>query len=152
MSYQEKRSFVTVMSGLFIFAIYFAVVWSRYQGFSLEMLGNTDSMLRFWATVMLIFVPVTVVGRILFLIGFTIVYRITAGEDPPDFDDERDKIIELKVNQISQALFAVGFVGSMIPIVAGLSVTAMFVVILASGLISEIIGETARILMYRRGF
>lgn len=152
MSYQEKRSLLTLVSGVLIFAVYFAVVWSRYQDLAPEVLASTDSMLRFWATVMLIFIPISIVGRIILLIAFSIVYRITSGEDPPDFDDERDKIIELKVNQISQAIFIVGFVGSMIPIVAGMSVTMMFVVLLGSGLVSEIVGETARILMYQRGF
>lgn len=111
MSYQESRSLVTVLSGMLIFVIYFAVVWARYRGLPAETLPDTDSMLWFWATVMLIFVPVSIVGRIVLLILFSIAYRIFADEDRPSFEDERDKLIELKVNR----------------------------------------GETARIVMYRRG-
>lgn len=73
------------------------------------------------------------------------------GEDLPSFEDERDKLIELKSNRVSQAIFVVVFVLSMVPVVAGYSVTLMFLTLIVGGFLAELIGEIGRILMYRRG-
>jgi len=45
-------------------------------------------------------------------------------------DSERDRLIELKANQVSQILFVVVFVGSRMPIVLGMSVTVMFLILM----------------------
>lgn len=151
MSYQEKRSVVTVTGGVIIFGVYFAMVVARLGGLAPELTQDAETMLRFWATAVLVYIPITVVLRIVLMIVFTIVYRIAAGEEPPSFDDERDKLIELKVTRVSQAIFGLGFITSMVPIVMGMSVTVMFVTIMISGVVAEVTGEVARILMYHRG-
>lgn len=151
MSFQEKRSLVTVVSGLVAFVIYFYLFSQRYAELTPVQLNDTARMLQFWARGFLIFVPISVAARIVALIAFMIVYRIIAGEDAPDFDDERDKLIELKVNRVSEAIFLVGFVSSMVPIAFGGTVTMMFIVLLSGGLVAEIVGESARIVMYRSG-
>lgn len=151
MSFQEKRSLVTVVSGIVVFAIYFYLFAGRYAELTPDQLGSAAVMLRFWARGFLLFVPITVAVRIVALIVFMIVYRIAAGEDAPDFEDERDKLIELKVSRVSEAIFMIGFVGSMVPIAFDGSVTTMFIVLLGAGLLAEIVGEGARIIMYRSG-
>jgi len=151
LAYQESKSAVSMGSGVVIFLVYFGIVLGRYQGLPIEVVGDTDAMLRFWAKAMLIYIPITVAVRIVLMILFTIVYRIAEGEDPPEFEDERDKLIELKVGRVGQAIFMLGFVGAMVPIVVGMSVSAMFLVLVISGVISEVVQETARIVMYRRG-
>jgi hypothetical protein len=151
MSFQEKRILTSLVGGVATFLVYFGIVLARYRGLAPDVLVDTDAMLRFWASALLIYIPIAIVVRIVFYIVFMIMYRITVGEDAPHFEDERDKLIELKTSQISQAFFVLGFVGSMVPIVTGGSVTMMFVILIISGLISEIVGETVRIGMYRWG-
>ena len=80
---------------------------------------------------------------------FAIFYRIVSGEDPPAIEDERDKLIELKANHVSHALFALAFVGSMVPVVAGMSVTVFFIILVGGGFLAHVVGEVSRILMYR---
>jgi hypothetical protein len=151
MSFQEKRSLAIMIAGIAIFAVYFAIVLSRYQGLAPEVLADTDRMLRFWATAMLILIPVSVVAHIIILILFMIVYHATAPEDAPEFEDERDKLIELRADRIGHVIFMLGFVAAMAAVVLNLSVTAMFAAFAVSGLIAEVAGEAAKIRYYRRG-
>ena len=41
------------------------------------------------------------------------------------------------------------FVGSMVPVVMGASVSAMFLVLVGGGFIAHVVGEIGRILMYQ---
>jgi len=145
MSYQQQRSVAAIVTGAVVVAVYFWITLNR-----LEAVGpDAESLLRFWATSVLILVPVGVVVAIVTAIAGAILYRIIAGEDPPTIEDERDRLIELKSNQISQAIFVLAFVGSMVPVVLGASVTGMFLVLVGGGFISHLVGELGRILMYR---
>ncbi|MFW5686433.1 MAG: hypothetical protein ACOC0O_07265 [Spirochaetota bacterium] len=145
MSYQQQRSVAAIVTGLIVVVVYFWMTLSR-----LEAVGpDTEALLRFWAASILIMVPVGVVASIVTAILAAIAYRIIAGEDPPTIEDERDRIFELKANQVSQAIFVLVFVGSMVPVVLGASVTAMFLVLVGGGFIAHVVGEVARILMYR---
>ena len=101
---------------------------------------------------MLIFIASSIVIRIVVLIIFTILYRGITGEDPPSIEDERDKQIELKVNQIGQTVFILGFVAALVAIRMGSGPVGMLLWIAGSGVIAEIISETTRIVFYRRGF
>lgn len=92
-----------------------------------------------------------IAGHIIILIVFMIVYHATAGEDAPDFEDERDKIIELKADRIGHIIFMIGFVAAMGAVVVNMSVTAMFLAFIVSGLVSEVVSEGAKICYYRRG-
>lgn len=145
MSYQQQRSVATIVTGAIVIGVYFGIVVSR-----LEAVGpDAESLMRFWAASVLILVPVGIVASIVTAILTAIVYRITAGEDPPMIEDERDRMIERKANQVSQAIFVLAFVGSMVPIVLGSSVSMMFVVLIGGGFIAHVVSELGRILMYR---
>ncbi|MFW5843689.1 MAG: hypothetical protein ACOCW6_07160 [Spirochaetota bacterium] len=151
MSFQEKRSVAIMVAGITIFAVYFAIVLSRYRALPPAAAADAGQMLRFWAAAMLILIPVSVVAHIIILILFMIVYHATASEDAPDFEDERDKLIELKADRIAHVIFMIGFVAAMAAVVLNLSVTGMFVAFAVSGLIAEVAGEAAKIRYYRRG-
>jgi hypothetical protein len=145
MSYQQQRSVAAIVTGLIVVIVYFSMTLGR-----LDTVGpDAEALVRFWAASILIMVPVGVVASIVTAILAAIVYRIIAGEDPPTIEDERDRTFELKANQVSQAIFVLVFVGSMVPVVLGASVTAMFVVLVGGGFIAHVVGEVARILMYR---
>jgi ABC-type Co2+ transport system permease subunit len=145
MSYQQQRSVATIVTGAIVVAVYFWMALARLDGVG----PSAESLVRFWAASVLILVPVGIVASIVTAIIAAIVYRVIASEDPPTIEDERDRMIELKANQVSQAIFVLAFVGSMVPIVLGASVTAMFVVLIGGGFIAHVVGEIGRILMYR---
>ena len=60
-------------------------------------------------------------------------------------------MIELRVSQVGQVIFLLGFALSMVPIVLGMSVSVMFLVLIGAGILSEIVSESVRIAMYRMG-
>jgi len=80
------------------------------------------------------------------------VLTMVSGEDPPQIEDERDRHIDLKTNHLSQTIFILGFVGALIAVLLGATPTGMLLVIAVSGVVSEVVGETMRIVLYRRGF
>jgi hypothetical protein len=144
MSYQQQRSVATIVIGAIVVTVYFWIALNRLE----TVQTDAESLVRFWAASILILVPVGIVSAIATAIVAAIVYRIIAGEDPPTIEDERDRMIELKANQVSQAIFVLVFVGSMVPVVLGTSVTMMFVMLVGGGFIAHVVGEVARILMY----
>ncbi|MCG8480171.1 MAG: hypothetical protein MI724_13825 [Spirochaetales bacterium] len=148
MSYQEMRSVTVTMMGIAAIVVFWLIMIGRYEGLET---ADTDALLRFWATGVLISIPVSIGVRIVAMILLAIGYRIASGEDVPDFDDERDKLIELRVSQVGQVIFLLGFALSMVPIVLGMSVSVMFLVLIGAGILSEIVSESARIAMYRIG-
>lgn len=148
MSYQEMRSVIVTMMGIAAIVVFWLIMIGRYEGLET---ADTDALLRFWATGVLISIPVSIGVRIVAMILLAIGYQIASGEDVPDFDDERDKVIELRVSQVGQVIFLLGFALSMVPIVLGMSVSVMFLVLIGAGILSEIVSESARVLMYRMG-
>jgi hypothetical protein len=152
MSYHEQRSVVTMVSGIAIFTAFLALLLPRYYALAPETLADGTVLLRWGAGAMLLFIAGSIGIRIVVLIVFSIVYRGVTGEEPPEIEDERDKLIELKVNHVGQTLFILGFVAALIAVRRGVSPAGMLLWISAAGVISELVSETTRIVFYRRGF
>jgi hypothetical protein len=152
MSYQEQRSVVTMVSGAAIFIAFLVLAGRRYAELDPAVVADGVQVLRWGAGAMLLFIASSIVIRIVVLILFTILYRGIAGEAPPSIEDERDKQIELKVNQMGQTVFILGFVAALVAIRVGSGPVGMLLWIAGSGVVSEVISETTRIVFYRRGF
>lgn len=152
MSYQEQRSVVTMVSGVAIFIAFLILAGRRYTELDPAVVAEGVEILRWGAGAMLLFIASSIVIRIVVMILFTILYRGFVGEDPPSIEDERDKQIELKVNQIGQTVFILGFVAALIAIRMGSGPVGMLLWIAGSGVVAEVISETTRIVFYRRGF
>ena len=148
MSYQEVRSVVVTVTGMVVLAVYWSIAAANFTGWGT---ADTDTLLFFWARSFLIYIPISIGARIVAMILLAIGYRIVVGEDIPSFDDERDKRIELRVNQVGQGVFVFGFALSMVPIVLGMSVSAMFLILLGAGVLAEVASESVRIVKYRTG-
>jgi hypothetical protein len=152
MSYQEQRSVLTMVSGVVIFSVFLLFAMPRFQGLDGAVLADGSAALRWGAGAMLVFIAASIVLRIALLILFSIAYRMVSGEDPPRIEDERDRQIDLKVNHLSQTLFILGFVAALVAVRLGVSPIGMLLVIAISGVVSEVVGESLRIVLYRRGF
>ncbi|XMB67045.1 hypothetical protein RI065_00580 [Mycoplasmatota bacterium zrk1] len=152
MSYQEKRNLFNIVVSSIITVIYFITINTKYQNGAFD----TSNMLRFWAVVILIFIPVSVISRIIALILFRIYGAITdevRGEkEDRDVIDERDKLIELKSNKVAQIIFILGFIGALFTLLFNASVSVFFILMLASGFVGELASNIMQIVYYRRGF
>ncbi|QVK20756.1 hypothetical protein KHQ82_10670 [Mycoplasmatota bacterium] len=152
MSYQEKRNLFNIVVSSIITVIYFIIINTKFQNGAFD----TSNMLRFWAVVILIFIPVSVISRIIALILFRIYGAISdevRGEkEDRDVIDERDKLIELKSNKVAQIIFILGFIGALFTLLFNASVSVFFILMLASGFVGELASNIMQIVYYRRGF
>ena len=147
MSYQEKKNIVSLISTLLIFGFYCLYVYQKYQEGSID---STDTY-RFWGTVILILIPVSIAAKIIITIVFNIIYRITTKEVEPSFADELDKLIELKATRNSHYVFTLGFLLAMGSLVMDMPHSAMFIILILSGFVSEIVGTVTQLYLYRKG-
>lgn len=145
MSYQEIRSIFNMLSGAGVFAAFGFYVWQGVQPLEAALAGN----LQFWASKMLTFIVVAILARIVLMILFSIVYKIFDREE--EFkEDERDKAIELRVNQVSSTLFIFALIAATIVLARGGEAMWFFIVLAFGGLVSEWLSEIVRIIMYKK--
>ena len=148
MSIQEKKSVVNLVSSVLIFGIYGWYVLQNYQAGGPALAYD----FKFWASAILILIPISIVAQIIVAIVFAIVNAIATNErEDPSFQDERDKLIELKAARNSMYVFILGFVLAMVSVVMGYSPAVMFIILAVSGLASEIADELSQLYFYRRG-
>jgi hypothetical protein len=148
MSYHEKRAIVDIFSSILITVVYSAYLFQRYLASGSEILADT----RFWGWAFLALILVSIIANIVIGIMFRIVYRITEREEEPSFTDERDQLIELKGARNALYVFSIGVVISMITLVVGLPLYAMFITLTYSGLASSVLADITQFSLYRRGF
>jgi hypothetical protein len=148
MSIQERRTLLSIASAIAIPTV--------YAVYSLPGLPAGDAyapeVFRFWGQFFLVLIPVVIVAKILITILFSIIDGILTREAEPDFEDERDKLIEQRAMNGGQYVFGLGFMGAMLALVAGYTPSVMFIVLLATGIGSELFSELVRFTLYRRGF
>jgi hypothetical protein len=147
MSYQEKKNIVSLTGSLLVFVFYCLYVFDRYP----QATQNSTDTFSFWASVILILIPVSIAAKIIISIVFNIIYRITTNEKEPSFADELDKIIELKATRNSHYVFIIGFLLAMGSLVMNMPPYMMFIILIFSGLMSEVVGVITQIYFYRRG-
>jgi hypothetical protein len=106
---------------------------------------------RFWGSFVLILTLVSIVAHIIISIIFNIVFRVTTREKEPAFADEMDKLVDLKATRNSFFVFIVGFLLAMTSLVVDQPSQVMFIILIASGFISDVTGSVTKLYHYRRG-
>jgi hypothetical protein len=147
MSYQEKKNIVTLVGTLLVFVLYCLYVFQKYPAGNL----NSTDTFSFWGASILILIPVSIVAKIIITIVFNIIYRITNNEVEPSFSDELDRLIGLKATRNSHYAFILGFLLSMGSLVMDMPYSAMFMIFIFSGFVSEMVGVITQLYLYRRG-
>jgi magnesium-transporting ATPase (P-type) len=147
MTYQEKKSIVSLISAILIFVSYCLYLYPQYPEGGLE----TTETFRFWGSFVLILTLVSIVAHIIISIIFNIVFRITTREKEPRFADELDKLIDLKANRNSFFVFIVGFLLAMGSLIIYQPSQVMFIILITSGFISDVTGSVTKLYHYRKG-
>lgn len=150
MSYQEKNITVSLVSAILILGYYLTRLLQMNQS------GTFDppNVFRLWGVVIVITILVNIIGTILTHIVSSIIEAIrTQTEDPhiEDIEDERDELIKLKGTRIAYIVFSLGVLISMLTFVFGQPSLVMFSLLIFFGTFSEIIADTSRLILYRRG-
>lgn len=147
MSQEEKGNLISLVTTLLVSVPYLAYLLLKFQGKTF----TTQEELKFWATAMLILIPIRIVGEIVMHIITAIITAIVTGKEDKDLIDERDKLIDLKSNRNSYYFFCIGFMISMIALVFDQSVSVMFIILIISSFFAEIIDIFSKIYYYRKG-
>ena len=145
MSYQEKRSIVSLMGTIIIFAIYHTEVMKIFHT-----LPETEPNLTFWGSAVLILIPVLVIPKIVIHLLFNGINYIATKEEEPKAMDEMDKLIDLKATRNFYHVFMVGFLIAMGLLALDMAPMA-FQTLLFSVIGSGIVMDISQLCYYRRG-
>ncbi|WP_342437785.1 hypothetical protein NSS79_33830 [Paenibacillus sp. FSL L8-0436] len=148
MTYQEKKSIVSLISTILIFTVYLLY---RYPQYPNEVLDSKVTF-HYWGSFILVLTLVSIAAHIVISIVFNIIFRMTTGEKEPTFADELDKRIDLLAFRNSFAMFVSGFLLAMGSLVIGQPLKVMFIVLIVAGFLSDVTGSISRLYYYRRGF
>jgi hypothetical protein len=148
MDQKERQIVVTILSSVITIGLYVLYVYNKQVDGNFEVLND----FRFWGKSFLWLIPVAIVAQIIIHIVYAIINRIVTNEDVPTTNDERDRMIELKAIRVSHWIFTTGFICAMGVLAFGAKPSAMFIILLASGLGASIISELVKLYYYRRGF
>ncbi|MCD4826928.1 MAG: hypothetical protein K8Q99_04040 [Acholeplasmataceae bacterium] len=152
MTYQESRSLTNIISTITISGVYALIIYQRV----LIGIGDTSDIFKFWALTILIFIPISIVARILIMIIFAIInatIQTAKGEeiDIEEIVDERDKLIELKSMRISLIIFSLGFILALVTQLFDTSHHMFFITLIGFGVLTEVISDISTIIYYRKG-
>ncbi|HRW09291.1 MAG TPA: hypothetical protein P5121_29525, partial [Caldilineaceae bacterium] len=146
MSFQQKNVAVT-LSSFSLILIFFSV--RVYQLIQQE--NFTESNLFWlWGIVIFMAVVVTIVAMILTHTTSTIFEVFRTGNKHPeieDFEDERDKLIDLRGTKITYTLSSLGVFVAMLTFVFGQPPLVMFTLLIFFGLLAQVIGDITRLLL-----
>jgi len=147
MSDQVKRTIASLAATILGSTIYLLKILSMQQSGRLKLTERLSD----WGSVILILIGFLIVFQIIIHIVLHIVNRIVTNEDMPDLTDELDKLIELKTMQFAYWTFLAGFGAGLVTMVAGEPIWVMFAITTCSLVFSGIVGDLAKLIMYKRG-
>lgn len=148
MAIQEKRAIVSLLSTVLVLVVYAAFMLPKFPDGS----SYSPEVFHFWGSFILVFIPVSIVAKIVIYILFSILNTIATREAESSLTDERDKLIELKSTRNGLYMFAIGFLLAMGSLVLSMPPTVMFIILLGAGVMSEVINDVSQFYFYRRGF
>lgn len=154
MTFNEKKSLTNIFSSIIITTIYAIIIYQKYLNGVLD----DSNIFRFWAIIIMIFIPISIIARIIILIVFHILESVVQAvkgkdlEDEIDIVDERDKLIQMKASSFSMYIFVLGFVIALTTQLFEVSNHIFFIVLIITGFITDIVSESIIIRYYRRGF
>ncbi len=147
MSYQERRSLVSLIGTLGIIVGYLLFVSRRAQADG----PSASDDLQFWATAVLLLIPVYIVFQMVVIILFTIGSAIATRREEPDLSDEFDRLVNLKSARNFYHTFMAGFVLAMLAAALGQPLAVMFSVLLLGIFAASVMSYASELYYYRRG-
>lgn len=151
MSFQEKNVAVSLVSFTLILAFYLNRLLRMLQDGGL----NSAGVFRLWGTVIVLAIIFTIAATVLTHIVSAIIEVIKTGEEDPkieDFEDERDKLIDLRGTKVTYFVSSFGAFWAMLTFALGQPPLVMFTWLIFFGVVAQIVGDISRLYLYRRGF
>jgi hypothetical protein len=138
MSFREKSAWITLVSIIMVFGVYFTHVPNIFDP------DPGDWALYVIAICIAAFVVIEVVAHIVLYLRFP--------KDARTPKDERERLIDLRATRLAAYVYVVGTFLAILTPHHGASGFAVGVFVLMAFVLAEIVNYTARIVYYRRGF
>ena len=150
MSFQQKN--VAVSLANFTLILVFFII--RVLQMVLSGSFTATNVFRLWGIIIVLAIVVTIFATIITHIVSAIIEAIKTQQEPEieDFADERDKLIDLKGTQVTYLVSSIGVFLAMLTFVFGQPPLVMFTLLIFFGVLAQVIGDTSRLYLYRRGF
>ena len=151
MSFQQKNVTVSLVNFTLILGFYLIRIFQMIQAGTF----TSANVFRLWGVIIVLAVLVTIFATILTHIVSVIIEAIRTGEQDPkieDFEDERDKLIDLRGTRVTYFVSSIGVLLAMLTFVFGQPPLVMFALLIFSGVVAQIVGDISRLYLYRRGF
>jgi hypothetical protein len=150
MSFKQKNVAVTLVSFSLIL-IYFSIRVLLMLQHGTFIPAN---VFRLWGIVIVLAIVVTIFGTILTIIVSAILEAIRTQKEPEidGVEDERDTLIDLRGTRVTDLAYSIGVLLAMLTFVIGQPALVMFTLLIFFGLVAQIIGDSSRLIHYRRGF
>lgn len=151
MSFQEKNIAVSLVSFTFILGIFLIRLWQMVRNETF----TAPNVFRLWAIIIVLAIFFTIAATILTHIVSAIIQAVkTRGKDPDieKIADERDRLIDLRGTKVTHSLSSMGVFVAMLTFALGQPPLIMFTLLIFFGVLAQIVGDAARLLLYRRGF
>lgn len=148
MSFKQKNVTAELVS-LSLVLVYFSVrVLLMIQSEALL----APNVFRLWVTIIVMVVVITIFGTILTHILFAILEAIRTREEPEieNTEDERDVLIDLRGTTVSHRASGLGVLLAMLTFALGQPPLIMFTLLILFSLVAQLIGDIARLVLYRR--
>jgi hypothetical protein len=151
MSHQEKNITASLVSFSLILAFYLIKMLNMILTESLI----STKVFRLWGIIIVLGIFGTIISTIFTHILSAIIHAVKTGEDDPkieDIEDERDKLIDLRGTRVTYIVSSSGVFFSMLAFALGQPPLVMFSLLIFFGIFAQVIGDTSRLFLYRRGF
>lgn len=149
MSYKQKNTIVSLVTFTLIILFYCIRVFQLLQNDNFE----SDTVFRLWGIVIFFAVIATIVVIILTDV-MRLIIEAKGGDQNPEvdtFEDERDKLIDLRGTRITYTISSLGSFLAMLTFVLGQPPLVMFTALIFFGLCAQIVGDITRLALYRDG-
>lgn len=164
MSYQEKRTIVSTLTGLVVVAAYCIYAYSKQKA---GVIAEGD--MKFWAGTMLVFVGIGIVVNIIIQIIFHILLSVSIAVQKTIQDknceeveierimnsemveDEMDRLISLKAMRVSFIIAGIGFMAGLGALILDYSAAVMLNILFISFSAGSLTEGISQLYYYRKG-
>ena len=150
MPFKQKTTIVTLVN--FSLILIFLLV----RLFQLNRNGDfiASNVFRLWGITIIMAILISITGTVLTQIVSAVLEAVWSGDENPQvdfFEDERDNLIDLRGTKITYLFSSIGSFIAMLTFYFGQPALIMFTLLILFGIIAQIVGDVARLVLYQRG-
>lgn len=147
-TFQEKKSLVNIVGALLLFGYFAVSVFPRHP----PTVGtDAQTVLKFWGGTILWYVALSLVVHFALQFLTNLLHTASTREQVSSLMDERDRLIEMRIDHYSNYTFFSVFMLAMLLAVLNVAPTVIFQGLMVGLLISQIVGYVVQFYLYRKG-